>query len=342
MHDRGISYCMHYLDDFLTVGPAESDVCERNLEVLKSTCKDLGVPLKLEKVEGPATTLVFLGIQLDTVAGVMSLPQRKLEQYKTELWEWRHKRACKKRELLSLIGKLAHACKVVRPGRIFLRRMIETSCAVDRPDFWVRLDEGFRSDLWWWISFLELWNGKGRLSHPGEGYSHQVVMSTDASGNWGSGAVWDNHWIQCAWEGDWLGVCIAAKELLPIVIACAVWGRQWRNGVVLNRFDNMSVVLLWESKKSRHPLIMHLLRCIHFICAYFEFELHIWHIRGVENVCADAVSRNLLQVLNREAPGMDQSPVQVPPALWQLLVIVRPDWLSPRWNQLWLTFLRTV
>ena len=52
VQDRGISYCMHYLDDFLTVGPAESDVCERNLEVLKSTCKDLGVPLKLEKVEG--------------------------------------------------------------------------------------------------------------------------------------------------------------------------------------------------------------------------------------------------------------------------------------------------
>ena len=106
--------------------------------------------------------------------------------------------------------------------------------------------------------------------------------------------------------------------------------------MVLNRCDNMSVVLLWESKKSRHPLIMHLLRCIHFICAYFEFELHIRHIRGVENVCADAVSRNLLQVLNREAP------VQVPPARWQLLVTVRPDWLSPRWNQLWLAFLRTV
>ena len=72
VHDRGISYCMHYLDDFLTVGPAESDVCERNFELLKSTCKDLGVPLKLEKVESPATTLVFLGIQLDTVAGVSS------------------------------------------------------------------------------------------------------------------------------------------------------------------------------------------------------------------------------------------------------------------------------
>ena len=88
VYDREISYCMHYLDDFSMVGPAESDFCERNLDILKSMCKDLGVPLKLGKVEGQATTLVFLGIQLDTVTGVMSLPQRKLEQYKTELLDW--------------------------------------------------------------------------------------------------------------------------------------------------------------------------------------------------------------------------------------------------------------
>lgn len=40
---------------------------------------------------------------------MMSLPQGKMEQYKRELEQ---KRACRKRELLSLIGKLAHACKV--------------------------------------------------------------------------------------------------------------------------------------------------------------------------------------------------------------------------------------
>ena len=78
--------------------------------------------------------------------------------------------------------------------------------------------------------------------------------------------------------------------------------------MVLNHCDNMSVVLLWESIKSRHPLIMHLLRCIHFICAYLEFELYIMYIRWVEIVCADVVSRNLLQGLNWEAPGMDPAP----------------------------------
>ena len=52
-----------------------------------------------------------------------------------------------------------------------------------------------------------------------------------------------------------------------------------------------------------------MLRCIHLICDYFEIELHISHNRGVENVCADAVSRNLLQVLHREDSCMDQVPL---------------------------------
>ena len=29
--------------------------------------------------------------------------------------------------------------------------------------------------------------------------------------------------VQCQWEGQWEGVHITAKELLPIVIACAVF-----------------------------------------------------------------------------------------------------------------------
>ena len=64
VHDRGISYC---INDFLTVGPAESDVCERNLDILNSTCKDLGFSLKLEGGRPGNHLSFFLGIQLDTV-----------------------------------------------------------------------------------------------------------------------------------------------------------------------------------------------------------------------------------------------------------------------------------
>ena len=62
---------------------------------------------------------------------------------------------CRKRELLSLIGKLAHTCKVVPAGRSFLRRMIITAIKVKHMNHWVHLNADFRADLAWWDTFLE-------------------------------------------------------------------------------------------------------------------------------------------------------------------------------------------
>ena len=63
---NGVTPLLHYLDDFLTLGPPDSDACHHNLTTLKLLCHRLGVPLALEKVEGPATSLPFLGIILDS------------------------------------------------------------------------------------------------------------------------------------------------------------------------------------------------------------------------------------------------------------------------------------
>ena len=106
--------CLHYLDDFLTIGKANTDECNRNLQLIKRTCEFLGVPLKLEKIEGPSSMLVYLGILLDTTKQEISLPQQKLEELKHLVSAWKERSSCTKRELLQLIGKLAHATKVVR------------------------------------------------------------------------------------------------------------------------------------------------------------------------------------------------------------------------------------
>ena len=63
---HGISWSLHYLDDFITMGPASSLLCQQNLTTIQHTCRDLGIPLAEEKLEGPTTSLTFLGIVLDT------------------------------------------------------------------------------------------------------------------------------------------------------------------------------------------------------------------------------------------------------------------------------------
>ena len=63
---KGVSPILYYLDDLLTMGPLASITCEENLNVIKDVCIHLGIPLAMEKLEGPTTSLTFLGIDLDT------------------------------------------------------------------------------------------------------------------------------------------------------------------------------------------------------------------------------------------------------------------------------------
>jgi len=41
------------------------------------TCEELGVPLTMEKLEGPLTALTFLGIEIDTCRMEIKLPKEK-------------------------------------------------------------------------------------------------------------------------------------------------------------------------------------------------------------------------------------------------------------------------
>ena len=122
--DRGVPHIAHYLDDFVMVGAHHSSQCADSLQTMNLACKELGVPMAAGKCEGPMSCLTFLGIELDTVAWSLRLPADKITRIKATLLDWNDRKACRRRELESLIGLLQHACKVVKPGRSFLRSMI--------------------------------------------------------------------------------------------------------------------------------------------------------------------------------------------------------------------------
>ena len=71
-------FLIRYLDDFSTMRPPSSSCCQHNLDTIIQISNHLGVPLALEKIEGPSTTLSFLGIMLDTIKMEARLPKDKL------------------------------------------------------------------------------------------------------------------------------------------------------------------------------------------------------------------------------------------------------------------------
>ena len=145
-----------------------SDECENNLEEALDTCRILGVPVAPQKLVSPTTKLTFLGIEIDTVLSLLRLPADKLTRLRGMLTEWSKWWGCTKRELLSLIGSLHHAATVVKPGRIFLRRLIDLSKVPKALHHFVRLNPEARSDIQWWQAFACRWNGVGLLSELGQ------------------------------------------------------------------------------------------------------------------------------------------------------------------------------
>jgi len=344
---EGIPFVLHYLDDFLIISQPGSGEGSRHLQSLLALFERLRVPVAPEKVEGPTTKLTFLGIEIDSELMILRLPHQKLRDLRILVTEWLEKMSddkpsCSVKDLQSLVGSLSHACKVVRPGRTFLRRMFQLlkGCKKNQPG--VRLNLSFLSDLMWWHLFLEDWNGISMLENPEDGVP-DVELHSDASGSFGCGAWTGNLWLQLQWPDSVSHWSIAAKELAPIVIAALLWGDQWNNKLILVHCDNQAVVDVINSGSSKDDiLIMHLLRCIFFVSAHHSFAIRAVHIPGKNNTAADAISRNNLALFFTQVLTAQPQPCTIPQSVVDLVVRQRPDWLSPNWSRLFRNCLQQV
>ena len=85
MRQRAVTFVEHYTDDFITLGKPRSDECQANPHVMLEMCEAKGVPITAEKSEGPSTSLVFLGIEIESHNMEMTLPPEKLSNLRESL-----------------------------------------------------------------------------------------------------------------------------------------------------------------------------------------------------------------------------------------------------------------
>ena len=90
---QGVTWVVHYLDDYITIGPPGSEVCKQNLEVMLSSCRSLSILVTPEKCAGPSTVIVFLGFELDTISMVVRLPDVKLQAVLSLVHNMSHRNA---------------------------------------------------------------------------------------------------------------------------------------------------------------------------------------------------------------------------------------------------------
>ena len=166
------------------------------------------------------------------------------------------------------------------------------------------------------------------------------TVTSDASGSWGCGAYSGKQWFMLEWGGSVSESHITVQEMVPVVIAAALWGHMWRGKSVLVQCNNTAVVSIVNHGSSRNQEAMHLARCLAFISAEFDIHLIASHIKGVDNTLADALSRDNLPLFRSLYPQAFQDPAAIPEPLLDLLVVSKPDWTSRRWTQLWNSIFR--
>ena len=311
----------HYLDDYLFCGKQGTGQCSFLLGQFQDLARQLGLPLAEEKTEGPSTSLTFLGIELDTIRQASRLPDDKLADLKCRILKILQKKKVTLRELQQIVGHLNFACRVIAPGRPFIRRLCFAMQGLHKPWHKARVTQGMREDLLVWSKFLENFNGisfwKGEISLRADFQVH-----SDTAGSLGFGIYFKDRWCAGTWPEAWhakgVTIDLTFLEFFPIVGALWLWAEEWANSVVRFWCDNLAVVCIINNLTSHSERVMALVRAFTLRALQFNVLVHARHVPGLENRVADALSRQQMDLFRELAPRAKELPEVLPVEVWEI------------------------
>ena len=145
-----------YLDDLVVVA-ATVEEATAQYDIARALLAELGLPEAHDKSQPPSTCIRWLGIQVDSRAGTLSVLNDKLTDIKSILTKFVKRRSVTRKMLQSLLGKLLHIAKCIRPARLFIARLLDELRGP--PRMFINMNSSMKSDLRWFLDFAAQWNG---------------------------------------------------------------------------------------------------------------------------------------------------------------------------------------
>jgi len=285
-----------------------------------------------EKTTSGDSSMVMLGWLIDTVAMTISVPPEKAVHVCEMLSQWpAGRRTATVKEIRSLLGTLLHLSEVVRPGKFFVRRILNQLGLAplraqevggrhvtggERSGRTLRLSREFHDDLAFWKLIIEMSTGSDgivRLSTPLFACYLQPptrILISDASGDAMGGFCLETG---CWWRIDFTedvrarlrqrvrhrdDLSINVFELLGMVVTAwmlVVHTKEFPEcpgQSVLMRGDNMSAVhSVNKCRGAREPRPGALMRMLGCLEMRNGWRFRAKHIQGLANTLADGISR---------------------------------------------------
>ena len=213
------------------------------------------------------------------------------------------------------------------PDCAFLNSVIDVASAAKELDHWGNLNAEAKVDLAWWYAFLQAWNGVNLILSQ----TPSILIASNASRNWGCGAIHGNALFQLKWPQSWEEVSIAPKELVPIIVAVGLWRVQWSGTTICCLCDNAAVVAKINKGSPHDPFLVRLL-CI------LPFSESATPFRDSKCICRCFVMRYFTIILAHN-PRASPIPAIIPMELGELALNKSLLWISPSWMRLFSTTL---
>lgn len=280
-----------YLDDFY--GAEYPSLASQAFSQLGQLFQQLGLDSSPEKDTPPSTSMICLGISVDTEAFTLEVPASRLEDLRAELIIWKQSSSFTKRQLQSLLGKLSFVTACVKPGRIFMARLLQClrECKHHAASHRYPISATMLLDIQWWFEFLPRYN-RISLIKPSLWDFEGLNFSTDACLQ-GGGATCQTQCISFVFPDciSLQSLHINALELFTIVVALKHWAPQLQGRKFIVACDNSAAVTVISSNASKDPFMQRCLRQLWFTSALFDFEVRALHVPGKHNQFADCLSR---------------------------------------------------
>ena len=283
----GDNYLVPYVDDLGGIA------LEKNADYLWNTLLDTinSLGLSPSATPGhlcpPSSSFVFLGVLFDLDKNTISIPPEKLQKISLLVLSWMDKTEASLKELQQLLGSLLNVSRVIRSGRLFVARMLDSL----RRAYHIRvvpLDASFRSDLLWWAQALESWNGVSYLEF--HQFSNCIALDASTDGWWsGSPGVGgfnfvSNQFFKTGVPTECQGWHIADLELLGHLICIHLWGSSFRGYQIYGLTDSEPCEWFLRNGRSRIDVRLRMGRTICFLEHEWGFQWIPGGIRSAENV----------------------------------------------------------
>ena len=253
----------------------------------EALCDHLGLKLAPDKLTFPATSLEWLGFNVDTVEMRVTIPHPKLQEISELCQSWLTKDRASRRNFQSLAGKLNHVSQCIVGARKFMGRILQSLRRTPKIGS-ISITDDVRADINWFLQYAHATNGIFMI----EPNISVFEIQCDACPR-GAGGFSAEHYYSLQFPTDITdsyhinqleaaNIVIAVKSLIPQNVT---------NKELRITTDNMVAMHTLNSGCTRDPFLSACARELWLIAAIHQLRIVENHAPGATLLLADALSR---------------------------------------------------